>query len=77
MTKREATALILVGIVAFFVVASMLVVIVLAFQGVPSGENVWAGLFSIITAILGGITGYIGGNARRPQPEEKSDASSR
>ena len=66
MTKREATALILVGIVAFFVVASMAVVVVLAFQGIPSGENVWAGLFSIITAILGGITGYIGGTTRRP-----------
>ena len=77
VTKREATALILVGIVAFFVVASMAVIIVLAFQGVPSGENVWAGLFSIVTAILGGITGYIGGSARRPQPEEKSDASTR
>ena len=70
MTKREATALILVSIVAFFVVASMAVVILLAFQGIPSGENVWAGLFSIVTAILGGITGYIGGQAsgRRPQP---------
>ena len=75
VTKREATALILVGIVAFFVVASMAVVILLAFQGIPSGENVWAGLFSIVTAILGGVTGYIGGTARRPQPEEKSDAS--
>ncbi len=66
VTKREATALILVGIVGFFVVASMLVIIVLAFQGVPSGENVWAGLFSIVTAILGGITGYITGATRRP-----------
>ena len=72
MTKREATALILVGIVGFFVVASMLVIILFAFQGVPSGENVWAGLFSIVTAILGGITGYIGGTARRPQPPEES-----
>ena len=71
MTKREATALILVGIVAFFVVASMAVVIILAFNGVPSGENVWAGLFSIITAILGGITGYLGGSARRPSPPEQ------
>ena len=72
MTKREATALILVGIVGFFVVASMAVIILLAFQGIPSGENVWAGLFSIVTAILGGITGYIGGTARRPQPPEES-----
>ena len=72
MTKREATALILVGIVAFFVVASMFVIILFAFQGVPSGGNVWAGLFSIVTAILGGITGYIGGTARRPQPPEES-----
>ncbi len=70
VTKREATALILVGIVGFFVVASMAVVILLAFQGIPSGENVWAGLFSIVTAILGGITGYIGGTARRPSPPE-------
>ena len=66
VTKREATALILVGIVGFFVVASMAVIILLAFQGIPSGENVWAGLFSIVTAILGGITGYITGTARRP-----------
>ena len=72
MTKREATALILVSVVAFFVVASMAVIILLAFQGIPSGENVWAGLFSIVTAILGGITGYIGGTARRPQPPEES-----
>ena len=70
VTKREATALILVGIVGFFVVASMAVIILLAFQGIPSGENVWAGLFSIVTAILGGVTGYIGGTARRPQPPE-------
>ena len=72
MTKREATALILVSIVGFFVVASMAVIILLAFQGIPSGENVWAGLFSIVTAILGGVTGYIGGTARRPQPPEES-----
>ena len=72
VTKREAIALTLVSIVAFFVVASMAVVILLAFQGIPSGENVWAGLFSIVTAILGGVTGYIGGQAsgRRQAPPE-------
>lgn len=73
VTKREATALILVSIVAFFVVASMVVIILFAFQGVPSGENVWAGLFSIVTAILGGVTGYLGGQAvgRRPAPPKE------
>src|SRR4029077_7760690 len=50
---QDRTALALVVIVGFFVVASMLVVVIFAFSGVPSGENIWAGLFSIITAILG------------------------
>ena len=68
---QDRTALALVVIVGFFVVASMTVVVIFAFSGVPSGENIWAGLFSIITAILGGITGYLGGSARRPQPPEE------
>lgn len=60
---RDNAALAMVGIVAFFVVASMAVIIIFAFSGVPSGENIWAGLFSIITAILGAVGGYLGGQA--------------
>jgi len=63
-TARDNAALAMVGIVGFFVVASMAVIIIFAFSGVPSGENIWAGLFSIITAILGAVGGYLGGQAQ-------------
>lgn len=69
---RDTTAVLLVAIVGFFVIASMAVIIIFAFSGVPSGENVWAGLFSIITAILGAVGGYLGGQATTRKPPHRT-----
>ena len=66
MGPRDSAALVLVGVVAFFVVGSMSVVIIFAFNGVPSGENIWAGMFSIVTAILGAVGGYLTGRSTTP-----------
>lgn len=63
-TTQDTAALMLVGFVGLFILGSLTTLIVLAFRGVGTGEtgaNVWAGLFSLVTAILGAIGGYLGG----------------
>lgn len=62
-STTDTAALMLVGVVGFFVVASMVAIVVMAFAGVGAGENIWAGLFSLATAILGALAGYLGGQA--------------
>ena len=78
MRPRDTAALVLVGVVVFFVVTSMGVVIIFAFEGIPSGQNIWAGMFSIVTAILGAIGGYLTRQAAsRTPPKEDTDGRSR
>lgn len=69
---KDTATLGLVGIVGLFVVGTMIALIVLAFNGATGGEAVWAGLFSLMTAVLGAIGGYLGGTAveaRKHPPE--------
>lgn len=69
-TERSTTdtaALLMIGIVGFFIVATMTILIVLAFAGKPGGENVWAGMFSLCTALLGAVGGYLGGTTIEKQ----------
>lgn len=61
-TKDTAT-LLLIGIVGLFILGSLVALIVAAFEGQPGGSNIWAGLFSLCTAILGAVGGYLGGQA--------------
>lgn len=72
-TTKDKSALMLIGFIGFFIVASMILLIIFAFNGTGdgTGENVWSGLFSLTTAILGAVGGYLGGTAvesRRHQP---------
>lgn len=72
-STKDKSALMLIGFIGFFIVASMVLLIIFAFQGTGdgSGENVWSGLFSLTTAILGAVGGYLGGTAveaRKHQP---------
>lgn len=72
-SPKDRTAMALVGLVGVFIIGSMVLLIVFAFKGTGdgSGENVWAGLFSLTTAILGAVAGWLGGSAvaRRSNPE--------
>lgn len=60
---RDQVAMLMAGIVGIFVVGSLAIILVLVFTGVAPGDNIWAGLFSMMTAILGGVGGYMGGVA--------------
>ena len=58
---QDTAALLLVVILGVFVLGSMTALIVGAFMGLPGGKGVWSGLFSLATATLGAIGGWIGG----------------
>ena len=63
---KDTVAFGLLTIIGIFVGGSMLTMIILAFAGAGTGEGgerVWAGLFSLITACLGALGGYLGGVA--------------
>ena len=62
-STSDTATLLLITFVGIFIVGSMIALIVLAFEGQPGGESVWAGLFSLSTAILGAVGGYLGGTA--------------
>ena len=74
-STKDKSALMLIGFIGIFILGSMILVVILAFQGTgdSTGENVWAGLFSLTTAILGAVGGYLGGTAmeaRKHEPPE-------
>ena len=58
---QDSAALMLVVIVGIFVTGTLIALIVGSFLGMQGGENVWAGLFSIVTAVLGAVGGWIAG----------------
>lgn len=63
---KDQVALGLLTIVGIFVGGTMIAMIALAFAGAGTGdggERVWAGLFSLVTACLGALGGYLGGVA--------------
>jgi len=75
-STKDKSALMLIGFIGFFIVASMILLIIFAFNGTGdgTGENVWSGLFSLTTAILGAVGGYLGGTTmearKHPRPPE-------
>jgi len=78
-STKDKSALMLIGFIGFFIVGSMIILIIFAFMGTGdgSGENVWAGLFSLTTAILGAVGGYLGGStmeARKQQDQQAEQA---
>ena len=73
MDPKDRAALALVGFVGIFIVGSMIALVVMAFTGATGGENVWAGMFSLTTAILGGIGGYLGGTAVEARRHENTN----
>jgi len=71
-STKDIAALSLIGFLGLFLVGSLVVVIFLAFTGAGGGEDLWSGLFALITAILGAIVGWLGGTAveaQKHQPE--------
>lgn len=73
-SPKDRTAMALVALVGVFIIGSMVLLVTMAFLGTGDGEGerVWAGLFSLTTAILGAIAGWLGGSAaaaRKPNPE--------
>ena len=78
-STKDKSALMLIGFIGIFILGSMILVVILAFQGTGDarGENVWAGLFSLTTAILGAVGGYLGGTtmeARKQQDQQAAQA---
>lgn len=74
---KDRTIMALVGLVGVFVIGSMILLVIMAFLGTGdgNGENVWAGLFSLTTAILGAVAGWLGGSAvARRTPEKTGEA---
>jgi heme/copper-type cytochrome/quinol oxidase subunit 4 len=71
-STKDKSALMLIGFIGFFIIGSMILLIIFAFTGTGdgSGENVWAGLFSLTTAILGAVGGYLGGTAMEARKHE-------
>lgn len=71
---QDTAALMLVGFVGIFIFGSLVILVIGAFVGYPADGKVWAGLFSLCTAILGAIGGYLGGQAvGRQQGQSKQD----
>lgn len=72
---QDRIALIMAGVVGAFVLGSLAIILVLIFTGVAPGDNVWAGLFSMMTAILGALGGYFGGVAVEAKRNVEADAA--
>ena len=69
-STSDTATLLLITFVGIFILGSMTALVVLAFKGQPGGESVWAGLFSLCTAILGAVGGYLGGSAVEQQKQK-------
>jgi len=54
----------------------MILLIIFAFNGTGdgTGENVWSGLFSLTTAILGAVGGYLGGTTMEARKQQEQQA---
>ena len=59
---RDKIAGLLAVVVGVFLLMSMVGVFILAWND-KAGENIWAALFALATAVLGGVTGYLAGTA--------------
>jgi hypothetical protein len=71
-STTDTAALLLISIIGLFVVGTMIALIVLAFSGATGGESVWAGLFSLMTAALGGVAGYLSGTQIQQQRQRRN-----
>jgi membrane protein YqaA with SNARE-associated domain len=63
---RETVALVLACTIGAFLLLSLVGVFVLALND-NAPENLWAALFSLATALLGGVTGWLAGSALKPE----------
>lgn len=70
-STQDSAALLLIMMVGLFVVGTMIALVVLAFAGQTGGQAVWAGLFSLTTAILGVVGGYLGATSIEQQKQKR------
>jgi hypothetical protein len=72
---RDRVALLMAAVVGLFVLGSLAIILVLVFSGRAAGDNIWAGLFSMMTGLLGALGGYFGGVAVEAQRTADLDRS--
>ena len=66
---RDNIAMMLAVVIGVFLVLSLLGVFILALKN-EAPTNLWAALFSLATAAMGGVTGYLAASATKtPSPD--------